>query len=163
VFVHTAKHFRLPEDPATPVIMVGPGTGVAPFRAYLQERKAVGGGGKNWLFFGEQRRDSDFLYGGELEALQAEGVLTRLDLAFSRDQEQKVYVQHRMREASAELYAWLEAGAHFFVCGDGERMAKDVDAELQAIVGRESGCSAEAAAEYVEAMKKAKRYKKDVY
>ena len=163
VFVHTAKHFRLPEDPATPVIMVGPGTGVAPFRAYLQERKALGGGGKNWLFFGEQRRDSDFLYGAELEALQAEGVLTRLDLAFSRDQEQKVYVQHRMREASAELYAWLEAGAHFFVCGDGERMAKDVDAELRAIVARESGCSEEAAAEYVEAMKKAKRYKKDVY
>lgn len=163
VFVHTAKHFRLPEDPATPVIMVGPGTGVAPFRAYLQERKALGGGGKNWLFFGEQRRESDFLYGAELEALQAEGVLTRLDLAFSRDQEQKVYVQHRMREASAELYAWLEAGAHFFVCGDGERMAKDVDAELQAIVARESGCSAEAAAEYVEGMKKAKRYKKDVY
>ena len=115
------------------------------------------------MFFGEQRRDSDFLYGAELEALQAEGVLTRLDLAFSRDQEQKVYVQHRMREASAELYAWLEAGAHFFVCGDGERMAKDVDAELQAILARESGCSAEAAAEYVEGMKKAKRYKKDVY
>jgi sulfite reductase (NADPH) flavoprotein alpha-component len=163
VFVHTAKHFRLPEDPATPVIMVGPGTGVAPFRAYLQERRAVGGGGKNWLFFGEQRRDSDFLYGSELEALQAEGVLTRLDLAFSRDQEKKVYVQHRMREASAELYAWLEAGAHFFVCGDGERMAKDVDAELQAVVARESGCSVEAAAEYVEGLKKAKRYKKDVY
>ncbi len=163
VFVHTAKHFRLPEDPATPVIMVGPGTGVAPFRAYLQERKALGGGGKNWLFFGEQRRDLDFLYGAELEALKAEGVLTRLDLAFSRDQEQKVYVQHRMREASAELYAWLEAGAHFFVCGDGERMAKDVDAELQAIVARESGRSVEEAAEYVEGLKKAKRYKKDVY
>jgi sulfite reductase (NADPH) flavoprotein alpha-component len=163
VFVHTAKHFRLPEDPATPVIMVGPGTGVAPFRAYLQERKALGGGGKNWLFFGEQRRDSDFLYGAELEVLQAEGVLNRLDLAFSRDQEQKIYVQHRMREASAELFRWLEEGAHFFVCGDGERMAKDVDAELQAIVAREKGCSAEAAAEYVEGLKKAKRYKKDVY
>ncbi len=163
VFVHTAKHFRLPEDPTTPVIMVGPGTGVAPFRAYLQERKAVGGGGKNWLFFGEQRRDSDFLYGAELETLKAEGVLTRLDLAFSRDQEQKVYVQHRMREASAEVYRWLEEGAHFFVCGDGERMAKDVDAELHAIVAREKGCGAEAAAEYVEGMKKAKRYKKDVY
>lgn len=163
VFVHTAKHFRLPEDPATPVIMVGPGTGVAPFRAYLQERKALGGGGKNWLFFGEQRRESDFLYGDELGALQTEGVLTRLDLAFSRDQEQKVYVQHRMREASAELYAWLEAGAHFFVCGDGERMAKDVDAELHAIVAREKGCTPEVAAEYVDALKKSKRYKKDVY
>jgi sulfite reductase (NADPH) flavoprotein alpha-component len=163
VFVHTAKHFRLPEDPSTPVIMVGPGTGVAPFRAYLQERRALGGGGKNWLFFGEQRRDSDFLYGGELETLKSDGVLTRLDLAFSRDQEQKVYVQHRMREASAEVYRWLEEGAHFFVCGDGERMAKDVEAELHAIVAREKGCDAEAAAEYVEGMKKAKRYKKDVY
>jgi sulfite reductase (NADPH) flavoprotein alpha-component len=163
VFVHTAKHFRLPEDPATPVIMVGPGTGVAPFRAFLQERKAVGGGGKNWLFFGEQRRSTDYLYEEELMAMQAGGTLTRLDVAFSRDQAQKVYVQHKMQEASRELYAWLEEGAHFFVCGDGARMAKDVDAELHAIVARESGCSAEQAAEYVEALKKAKRYKKDVY
>ena len=163
VFVHSAKHFRLPEDPSTPVIMVGPGTGVAPFRAFLQERKALGGGGKNWLFFGEQRRDSDYLYQSELEALQQEGVLNRLDLAFSRDQPEKVYVQHKMREASADFFAWLEAGAHFFVCGDGERMAKDVDAELHAIVARESGCSPEQAAEYVETLKKAKRYKKDVY
>jgi len=163
VFVHTAKHFRLPEDPATPVIMVGPGTGVAPFRAFLQERKALGGGGKNWLFFGEQRRESDFLYEQELEAMQAEGVLTRLDVAFSRDQAEKIYVQHKMKEASKELYAWLEAGAHFFVCGDGARMAKDVDAELHAIVARESGCTPEHAAEYVEGLKKSKRYKKDVY
>jgi sulfite reductase (NADPH) flavoprotein alpha-component len=163
VFVHTAKHFRLPEDLATPVIMVGPGTGVAPFRSFLQERKATGGGGKNWLFFGEQRRASDFLYEEELLALQKAGVLTRLDVAFSRDQPEKIYVQHKMREASAELYAWLEAGAHFFICGDGERMAKDVDAELHAIVARESGCSAEDAAAYVEALKKSKRYKKDVY
>jgi sulfite reductase (NADPH) flavoprotein alpha-component len=163
VFVHTAKHFRLPEDPATPVIMVGPGTGVAPFRAFLQERKALGGGGKNWLFFGEQRKESDFLYQSELESLQQEGVLTRLDVAFSRDQAAKVYVQHKMQEASKELFAWLEAGAHFFVCGDGARMAKDVDAELHAIVARESGCTPEQAAEYVEALKKSKRYKKDVY
>jgi len=163
VFVHTAKHFRLPEDPATPVIMVGPGTGVAPFRAFLQERKTLRAGGKNWLFFGEQRRDSDFLYQTELEELQSEGVLTRLDLAFSRDQEAKVYVQHKMREASAELFAWLEAGAHFFVCGDGERMAKDVDAELHAIIARESACSPEQAASYVEDLKHSKRYKKDVY
>lgn len=163
VFVHTAKHFRLPEDPSTPVIMVGPGTGVAPFRAFLQERRALGGGGKNWLFFGEQRRESDYLYESELEGLKQEGLLTRLDLAFSRDQAAKVYVQHRMKEASKELYAWLEEGAHFFVCGDGARMAKDVDAELQAVVARESGCSPEAAAEYVEGLKKSKRYKKDVY
>jgi sulfite reductase (NADPH) flavoprotein alpha-component len=163
VFVHTAKHFRLPEDLKTPVIMVGPGTGVAPFRAFLQERRATGGGGKNWLFFGEQRRESDFLYEEELVGLEREGVLSRLDVAFSRDQAQKVYVQHKMREASKELYAWLEEGAHFFVCGDGARMAKDVDAELHAIVERERGCSAEEAAAYVEGLKKAKRYKKDVY
>lgn len=163
VFVHTAKHFRLPEDPATPIIMVGPGTGVAPFRAFLQERKAVGGDGKNWLFFGEQRRESDFLYESELTALQKDGVLTRLDLAFSRDQTEKIYVQHKMKEASKELFAWLEAGAHFFVCGDGARMAKDVDSELHAIVARESGCTMEQAAEYVEGLKKSKRYKKDVY
>lgn len=163
VFVHTAKHFRLPEDLSTPVIMVGPGTGVAPFRAFLQERKATGGGGKNWLFFGEQRRSTDFLYEEELESMKACGTLTRLDVAFSRDQAQKVYVQHKMQEASRELYAWLEEGAHFFVCGDGARMAKDVDAELHAIVARESGRSAEEAAEYVEALKKSKRYKKDVY
>jgi sulfite reductase (NADPH) flavoprotein alpha-component len=163
VFVHTAKHFRLPEDPSTPVIMVGPGTGVAPFRAFLQERRAVGGGGKNWLFFGEQRRGSDFLYEEELEGMRKDGVLTRLDLAFSRDQSEKLYVQHRMREASRELYAWLEEGAHFFVCGDGARMAKDVESELQSVVSRERGCSLEAAVEYVEALKKAKRYKKDVY
>ena len=163
VFVHTAKHFRLPEDPATPVIMVGPGTGVAPFRAFLQERQAVGATGKSWLFFGEQRRSTDFLYESELKAMTDAGALTRLDVAFSRDQAEKVYVQHRMRDASKELFAWLEEGAHFFVCGDGARMAKDVDTELHAVVCREAGCSPEQAAEYVEALKKAKRYKKDVY
>ena len=124
VFIHTAKHFRLPEDPATPVIMVGPGTGVAPFRAYLQERKTTGAPGKNWLFFGEQKRAADFLYESELAQLQADGFLTKLDTAFSRDQAAKVYVQDRMRENAKELWAWLESGAHFFVCGDGERMAK---------------------------------------
>jgi sulfite reductase (NADPH) flavoprotein alpha-component len=163
VFVHTAKHFRLPEDPATPVIMVGPGTGVAPFRAFLQERKATGASGKNWLFFGEQRRATDFLYEEELTAMQREGVLHRLDLAFSRDQDEKVYVQQRMRESGKELFAWLEEGAHFFVCGDGARMAKDVDAELHAIVAREGGKTSEEAAEYVEGLKKSKRYKRDVY
>jgi sulfite reductase (NADPH) flavoprotein alpha-component len=164
VFVHTAKHFRLPEDPATNIIMVGPGTGVAPFRAYLQERKAIGAAGKNWLFFGEQRKASDFLYEEELTKMQQEGSLHRLDLAFSRDiPGQKVYVQHRMRESSRDLYDWLENGAHFFVCGDGARMAKDVDAELHAIAEREGGKTPEQAAEWVEALKKAKRYKKDVY
>jgi sulfite reductase (NADPH) flavoprotein alpha-component len=164
VFVHTAKHFRLPEDPATNIIMVGPGTGVAPFRAYLQERKAIGAAGKNWLFFGEQRRASDFLYEEELTAMQSEGSLHKLDLAFSRDiPGQKVYVQHKMKESSKEIYDWLENGAHFFVCGDGARMAKDVDSELHAIAEREGGKTPEQAAEWVEALKKGKRYKKDVY
>ena len=164
VFVHTAKHFRLPEDPATNVIMVGPGTGLAPFRAYLQERKATGAAGKNWLFFGEQRRASDFLYEEEILGMQTEGALHRLDLAFSRDVPgQKVYVQHKMKEASKEIYEWLEGGAHFYVCGDGARMAKDVDAELHAIAEREGGKTPEQAAEWVEALKKGKRYKRDVY
>ncbi len=163
VFVHTAKHFRLPEDAARDVVMVGPGTGVAPFRAFLQERAVTGGSGRNWLFFGEQRRASDFLYEEELMEWQRRGVLSGLDLAFSRDQAEKVYVQHRMRERSAELYAWLEGGAYFYVCGDAERMAKDVEAELVAVVRRESGRSEEAALEYVKALKDAKRYRKDVY
>jgi sulfite reductase (NADPH) flavoprotein alpha-component len=163
VFVHTAKHFRLPEEAARDVVMVGPGTGVAPFRAFLQERAVTGGSGRNWLFFGEQRRASDFLYEEELMEWQRRGVLSGLDLAFSRDQAEKVYVQHRMRERSAELYAWLEGGAYFYVCGDAERMAKDVEAELVAVVRRESGRSEEAALEYVKALKDAKRYRKDVY
>ena len=164
VFIHTANHFRLPTDPATDVIMVGPGTGVAPFRAFLQERQATGAPGRNWLFFGEQRRSSDFLYEQELIELQNKGVLTHLELAFSRDiPGQKVYVQHRMKERGKEIFEWLEGGAHFFVCGDGARMAKDVDAELQAIAMREGGKTTEEAALWVEALKKEKRYKRDVY
>jgi sulfite reductase (NADPH) flavoprotein alpha-component len=163
VFVHSAKGFRLPEDGNTPIIMVGPGTGVAPFRAYIQERKATGAKGKNWLFFGEQREKSDFLYREEFEAAKAEGVLTRFDTAFSRDQSQKIYVQHRMLESGAEIWKWLEEGAHFYVCGDAKRMAKDVDAALNTIVQKEGGKTPEEAAEYVEALKKAKRYKRDVY
>jgi len=164
VFVHTAKHFRLPEDPNTPVIMVGPGTGVAPFRAFLQDRKATGAKGRNWLLFGEQRRAQDFLYEEEFATLQADGTLTKFDVAFSRDiAGQKVYVQHKMRDSAKELYAWLEEGAHFFVCGDGARMAKDVDAELHRIVETEGGKTPEEAASYVEALKKSKRYKRDVY
>jgi len=163
MFVHVAKGFRLPEDPSTPIIMVGPGTGVAPFRAYLHERKQAGAPGKNWLFFGEQRYRCDFFYKEEFEALQREGILNRFDLAFSRDQPQKIYVQHRMLENSREIYAWLEEGAHFYVCGDAARMAKDVDVALHQIVEREGSKTPEAAAEYVEAMKKAKRYKRDVY
>lgn len=163
LFFHSAKHFRLPEDPATAVIMVGPGTGIAPFRAYLQERKAVGATGKNWLFFGDQKAASDYSYQEELEGWHAEGVLHQLHTAFSRDQEEKIYVQHRMLENGAELYRWLEEGAHFYVCGDASRMAKDVDAALHQIVQKEGAKTPVEAAEYVEALKKAKRYKRDVY
>src|SRR5690606_38409346 len=119
--------FRLPADSSRPIIMVGPGTGIAPFRAFLEERRASGATGQNWLFFGDQRAATDFLYREELEAMQADGHLSRLDVAFSRDQAEKVYVQHRMEEAAASLWQWLEEGAHFYVCGDASRMAKDVD------------------------------------
>ena len=163
IFFHSAKHFRLPEDGSLPVIMVGPGTGIAPFRAYLEERQATGATGKNWLFFGDQRAQYDYLYQDELEAMQAAGTLTRLDLAFSRDQAEKVYVQHRMLEHADALYAWLEEGAHFYVCGDASRMAKDVDAALTQVVEKAGGKNPHEAAEYIEALKKAKRYKRDVY
>ena len=163
MFVHVAKGFRLPEDTNTSIIMVGPGTGVAPFRGYLQERKAIGASGKNWLFFGEQRSQCDYFYQSEFEALQQDGVLTRLHTAFSRDQGYKVYVQHRLLENSKELYAWLQEGAHFYVCGDATRMAKDVDTALHRIVEKEGGLSSEAAAAYIEGLRKEKRYKRDVY
>ena len=163
VFVHTAKHFRVPEDLSTAVIMVGPGTGIAPFRAFLQERKATGATGKNWLFFGDQKAESDFLYREELESYQAEGILNKLSLAFSRDQAEKIYVQHRMMEEAFELYSWLESGAYFYICGDASRMAKDVDTALHKIVEIAGGKSVEEAAAYVEELKKSKRYRKDVY
>lgn len=163
VFVHTAKHFRVPENSDAPMIMVGPGTGVAPFRAFIQDRRATGAKGKNWLFFGEQRSASGFFYKDELDAALADGTLARLDTAFSRDQDYKIYVQHRMLEASEEIWKWLEEGAYFYVCGDAARMAKDVDGALHAIVEKEGGKSPEEAKEYIEAMKKEKRYRKDVY
>jgi sulfite reductase (NADPH) flavoprotein alpha-component len=163
VFIHCAKHFRMPEDPAAPVIMVGPGTGVAPFRAFLQERRAAGHTGPAWLIFGEQHAATDFLYRDEIEAALAEGVLTRLTTAFSRDQPHKIYVQHRMREEGADLFGWLEKGAYFYVCGDAARMARDVDAALRELVATHGGLAPERAEEYVEAMKKSKRYRKDVY
>ncbi|HEX3314053.1 MAG TPA: sulfite reductase subunit alpha [Gemmataceae bacterium] len=163
VFVHPSKGFRLPADPTTPILMVGPGTGVAPFRAFLEDRAASGARGKNWLFFGDQRRDYDFLYQEELEGYLKSNVLTRLDLAFSRDQDRKVYVQHRMKENAAEIWAWLEEGAHFYVCGDARRMALDVDHMLHGIVAAEGKMSPEKAAEYVKALSKAKRYQRDVY
>jgi len=163
VFVHTAKHFRVPEDLNTPVIMVGPGTGIAPFMAFLQERKVSGATGKNWLFFGDQKSETDFLYREELEAWQEEGVLHKLSTAFSRDQAEKIYVQHRMLEEAGELFGWLEQGAFFYICGDASRMAKDVDAALHKVVETAGGKSPEEAAAYVEELKKSKRYRKDVY
>ena len=164
VFPSVAKHFHLPEDPETPIIMIGPGTGIAPFRAYLQERKATGAKGKNWLFFGSQHESCDFAYGDEFTAYLKEGLLSRLDCAWSRDQAQKVYVQHKMTENAAEIWKWIDAeGAYFFVCGDARRMAKDVDATLRKIVQERGGKSVEQANEYVEKLKNEKRYKRDVY
>jgi sulfite reductase (NADPH) flavoprotein alpha-component len=163
VFVHTNKAFRPPTNGDTPMIMVGPGTGIAPFRAFLHERKATGAKGKNWLFFGDQRAATDFLYRDEIAEFQRDGTLTRLDTAFSRDQAEKIYVQHRMLEHAVELHAWLEAGAHFYVCGDASRMAKDVDVALHQIIERAGGKSTEQAAAYVQALKAGKRYARDVY
>lgn len=163
VFPSTSK-FRLPEDGNTPIIMVGPGTGIAPFRAFLQERKATSARGKSWLFFGSQREKCDYFYRDEFDQLKSEGFLTRIDCAFSRDQAHKVYVQTRMLENASEIWRWLdEGGAHFFVCGDAKRMAKDVDAALRQIVQKQGGKDPEAASEYVEKLKSDKRYKRDVY
>ncbi|TDU73434.1 sulfite reductase (NADPH) flavoprotein alpha-component [Prosthecobacter fusiformis] len=163
IFFHVAKHFRLPTDRTKPVIMVGPGTGIAPFRAFLEEREATGSPGKNWLFFGDQRRATDFLYHDQIIEWVQKGVLSRLDTAFSRDQEEKVYVQTRMLTAAAEFWQWLEEGAHFYVCGDAKRMAKDVDAALHEIIQTAGGNSAEEATAYIADMKKNKRYQRDVY
>ncbi|MEN5144475.1 bifunctional nitrate reductase/sulfite reductase flavoprotein subunit alpha [Pseudomonas juntendi] len=162
IFPQATKHFRLPEDDSLPVIMVGPGTGIAPFRAFLEEREARGATGGNWLFFGEQFAATDFYYRDQLQAWEKAGHL-RLDTAFSRDQAQKVYVQQRMLEQGAQLWQWLEAGAYFYVCGDAQRMAKDVDAALRAIVAEHGGMDAVQAAAYVERLSKAKRYRRDVY
>jgi sulfite reductase (NADPH) flavoprotein alpha-component len=156
------KHFAMPADPSTPMIMVGPGTGLAPFRAFIEHRRASGMAGKNWLFFGEQRRATDFFYEEELTRYVADGLL-RLDVAFSRDQANKIYVQHRMHEHAKDIWDWLDSGAEFFVCGDKERMAADVDRELVAIAETIGGLSADAAREYIENLKKTKRYKRDVY
>jgi len=163
IFVQKSAHFRPPRDPHAPMIMVGPGTGVAPFRAFLQERQATGAQGRNWLFFGEQRAATDFYYREELQGLQQAGVLHQLDTAFSRDQAEKIYVQHRMAEQGAQLWAWLQEGAHFYVCGDASHMAKDVDAALRQIVQRHGAMPADAAADYVNQMAREKRYVRDVY
>ena len=163
VYVQRNRRFRLPADPATPIIMVGPGTGIAPFRAFLEERRQAGAPGPAWLFFGDRHKATDFLYRDELEGFLADGVLNRLDLAFSRDGKDKVYVQHRMAENAAALWNWISGGAHFYVCGDASRMAKDVDRALRAIVAREGGMSEAAAAVEVDQMVATGRYVRDVY
>jgi sulfite reductase (NADPH) flavoprotein alpha-component len=157
------SHFGVPADGARDCIMVGPGTGVAPFRGFVQERAAAGATGRNWLFFGDQKRATDFIYGDEWERWLAQGHLARLDTAFSRDQRIKVYVQDRMRENAAELWAWLQGGAHFYVCGDAKRMAKDVEVALHEIVAEQGTMSPAAATDYLKQMKKDKRYQRDVY
>jgi sulfite reductase (NADPH) flavoprotein alpha-component len=157
------SHFGLPDDDSAPIIMVGPGTGIAPFRAFLQERIARNALGKNWLFFGDQHQATDYLYGDEFELMKEEGHLERLDLAWSRDQVEKIYVQDKMRESGAALWEWIKSGAYFFVCGDAKRMAKDVDVALLAIVKEQSGLSEEGAVTYLIQMKKEKRYLRDVY
>ena len=157
------KVFRVPEDNSLPMIMVGPGTGIAPFRAFLQERDFRKATGKNWLFFGDRNAATDYIYRNELEAYQASGLLSRLDLAFSRDQEAKIYVQDRMIEQGAELFQWLEQGGYFFVCGDAYRMAKDVDQALHTVIAQQGHLSGQQAIDYVNQLKKDKRYVRDVY
>jgi sulfite reductase (NADPH) flavoprotein alpha-component len=163
VYVQRAHAFGLPKDPATPVIMIGPGTGVAPFRAFLLERQAAKAPGRNWLFFGHQRSDYDFFYGDEFNTLKASGVLTRLSLAWSRDGKQKFYVQDRMREVGRDLWSWLTDGAHIYVCGDAKRMAKDVERALVDIVAQHGARSTDEAIAFVGGLKKAGRYQQDVY
>lgn len=162
VFV-AESHFGLPEDDNVPVIMVGPGTGVAPFRSFVMDRATRGAKGRNWLFFGDQRKEHDFLYADEWAEYLQSGVLTRLDTAFSRDQATKVYVQDRMRENAAELWRWISEGAYFYVCGDAKRMAKDVDAALHALVAEHGKMTPEAAVDWVKQFKKDGRYQRDVY
>jgi sulfite reductase (NADPH) flavoprotein alpha-component len=163
VYVQPAHGFGLPADPTTPVVMVGPGTGVAPFRAFLHERMATKAPGRNWLFFGHQRRDTDFFYEDELAAMKANGVLTRLSLAWSRDGEQKFYVQDRMREVGRDLWAWIADGAHLYVCGDAKRMAKDVERTLVDIVAQHGVRSTDEAIAFVADLKRNDRYQQDVY
>ncbi|UCA12918.1 assimilatory sulfite reductase (NADPH) flavoprotein subunit [Aeromonas enteropelogenes] len=163
VFVEHNDNFRLPQNPDTPVIMVGPGTGIAPFRAFLQEREAQGAEGKNWLFFGNPHFTQDFLYQVEWQRYVKSGLLSKISLAFSRDQANKIYVQDRLREAGLELYQWLEAGAHFYVCGDANHMAKDVQEALLDVIAEHGQKSREEAEEYLSELRRAKRYQRDVY
>jgi sulfite reductase (NADPH) flavoprotein alpha-component len=157
------SHFRLPADPAVPVIMVGPGTGIAPFRAFLAERAALGQKGRTWLFFGEQHRATDFLYEPAMTAWLKDGTLAKLDVAFSRDQAKKVYVQHRMAEQAPDLWRWLQQGAHFYVCGDAQRMAKDVDAALRGVARTEGGMTEDQATDWIVSLARQGRYLRDIY
>jgi sulfite reductase (NADPH) flavoprotein alpha-component len=163
VYVQRAQHFGLPQDPATPIIMIGPGTGIAPFRAFLHERMATKAPGRNWLFFGHRHRDHDFFYEDELAGMKAAQVLTRLSLAWSRDGEQKFYVQDRMREVGRDIWAWLADGAYVYVCGDAKHMAKDVERALVDIVAQFGARSAPEAVAFVGELKKSGRYQQDVY
>ena len=162
-YFHPNKNFKLPQDGNVPIIMVGPGTGIAPFRAFIEERRALGSTGKNWLFFGDRSSKTDYLYGEEWEKYRSDGLLTELDLAWSRDQAEKEYVQHKMLAKGGELFTWLQDGAYFYVCGDASRMAKDVDLALRQIAATEGGMSEEDAAKWVKSLQKEKRYLKDVY
>lgn len=162
IFIQANKHFYLP-DTDTDIIMVGPGTGIAPFRSFIQERKATNAKGRAWLFFGDQHAKTDYLYQEEFEGYEKEGVLTKIDLAFSRDGDKKVYVQHKMQENSKELFEWLENGAYFYVCGDKERMAKDVHETLIDIIEKEGAMTREDAEAYLKELQKEKRYQRDVY
>lgn len=163
VFVEHNNNFKLPENGDTPVIMVGPGTGIAPFRSFIQERDNQGDSGKNWLFFGDRTFTQDFLYQVEWQKYLKSGVLNRLDVAFSRDQHEKVYVQHRLLEQGEQVWQWLQEGAHIYVCGDANHMAKDVHNALIEIVKVHGGKEADQAEEFVNELRKAKRYQKDVY
>jgi sulfite reductase (NADPH) flavoprotein alpha-component len=163
VYVQKAHHFALPPDPKTPIIMVGPGTGIAPFRAFLQERQAAKATGRNWLFFGHQRSNYDFFYEEELIAMRSAGLLTRLTLAWSRDANEKIYVQNRMREVGRDLWAWLADGAHFYVCGDATRMAKDVERTLVDVIAEHGARTPAEAVNFIAELKKLGRYQTDVY
>lgn len=162
-YFHPNKNFKLPEDGNAPIIMVGPGTGIAPFRAFIEERKVSGASGKNWLFFGDRSQKTDYLYGSEWESYLKDGLINELDLAWSRDQDEKVYVQHKMLEKGKVLWEWLEDGAIFYVCGDASRMAKDVDSALRTIAQKQGAMSEEDSALWVKKLQKDKRYLKDVY
>ncbi|MGA9082372.1 MAG: sulfite reductase subunit alpha, partial [Pseudolabrys sp.] len=163
VYVQKAQHFALPPDPKTPIIMVGPGTGVAPFRAFLQERQATMAPGRNWLFFGHQRSNYDFFYEEELVAMRSAGLLTRLTLAWSRDANEKIYVQHRMREVGRDLWAWIAEGAYFYICGDATRMAKDVERALVDVIAEYGARTPAEAVNFLAELKKLGRYQTDVY